>query len=83
LAPNQIICSCPITAAQKGAAVGYQIIGPYPCQQSFFENCKRKTANKKTGSTIYVGAPTGAARLLNLLLYGRNKPMNLCFLRRN
>jgi hypothetical protein len=79
LAKDQIICSCPITETQKGALVGYQISGPYPCQQSFFANCQKKTANKKTGSTIYVGAPTGTGRLLTRLLYGTSISANRCF----
>jgi hypothetical protein len=49
LKENQIICSCPITRARRTAKIGYQIAGPYPCQQSFFENCKRAVANSKTG----------------------------------
>jgi hypothetical protein len=70
LAQNQIICSCPITVANPSAKLGYQIAGPYPCQASFFQNCKKATANKKTGSTIYVGAPTGTPRFLTRRLYG-------------
>jgi hypothetical protein len=78
LEPNQLICSCPITVADPPAAVGYQIAGPYPCRRSFFENCSRKVANTRTGSTIYVGAPTGTARLLTRLLYGSVPPLNRC-----
>jgi hypothetical protein len=79
LAKDEIICSCPITEAHpKTAKVGYQISGPYPCRKAFFENCKSKTANNKTGSRIYVGAPTGTPRLLTYLLYGTNKPANNC-----
>ena len=33
---GQIICSCPITDASSGSAQGYQILGPYPCDKSFF-----------------------------------------------
>jgi hypothetical protein len=69
LAKDQIICSCPITVANPTKAkLGFQIAGPYPCQKSFFQYCKSATANAKTGSTIYVGAPTGTARLLSRLL---------------
>lgn len=76
---NQLICSCPITTAHpRTAKVGYQIAGPYPCQKSFFQNCKGRTANSKTGSTIYVGAPTGTARLLTFLLTGKNIPPKEC-----
>ena len=40
LAEGQIICSCPITTAAPGeTAFGYQIAGPFPCEDSFFENC--------------------------------------------
>jgi hypothetical protein len=75
---NQIICSCPITQTQKGAAVGYQITGPYPCQKSFFANCSSRVDNSQTGSTIYVGAPTGVGRLLSILLTGMNPNANVC-----
>jgi hypothetical protein len=34
LAKNQIICSCPITQQNPRSPVGYQILGPYPCQQT-------------------------------------------------
>ena len=34
LGNNQIVCSCPITRANP--ILGLQIIGPYPCQASFF-----------------------------------------------
>lgn len=49
LEKSQIICSCPITETQKGATVGHQITGPYPCQKSFFENCSSKTATRTLG----------------------------------
>jgi hypothetical protein len=79
LTDDEIICSCPITLAKPGTTrVGYQIAGPYPCQKSFFQNCKRTTANTKTGSQIYVGAPTGTARLLARLLNGSVPPLNQC-----
>jgi hypothetical protein len=76
---GQIICSCPITVADPATArAGYQIAGPYPCQKSFFKNCKRATANKKTGAQIYVGAPAGSARLLARLLNGSVPTLNRC-----
>jgi hypothetical protein len=79
LAKNQIICSCPITVADPTTAtLGYQIVGPYPCQKSFFQNCNSTTANTKTGSTIYVGAPTGTARFLARRLNGTVPPLNEC-----
>jgi hypothetical protein len=84
LAEDEIICSCPITEQSPKDPVGYQIAGPYPCQQSFFENCKRKTANNHTGSTLYVGAPTGTGDLLASLLTGKPPPpSNKCRLPRD
>jgi hypothetical protein len=80
LAKDEIICSCPITKQNPSGPVGYQIVGPYPCQKSFFDNCKSKTANSKTGSTLYVGAPTGTANLLTLLLTGSVPKENKCSL---
>jgi hypothetical protein len=80
LSAGQIICSCPITVSNPATAQsGYQIAGPYPCQKSFFKNCKSATANNKTGSQIYVGAPTGSARILGRLLNGSVPPLNRCF----
>lgn len=75
---GEIICSCPITVANPPAPVGYQIAGPYPCQSSFFRNCNAATANTNTGSRIYVGAPTGSARLLTRELDGSVPPLNRC-----
>jgi hypothetical protein len=83
LAEDEIICSCPITEQSPKEPVGYQIAGPYPCQKSFFENCKRKTANNHTGSTLYVGAPTGTGDLLAFLLTGKVPPSNKCTLPRD
>jgi hypothetical protein len=81
LAKDQIICSCPITVAHpRTAKLGFQIAGPYPCQSSFFQNCKGATANAKTGSTIYVGAPTGAAKFLARQLNGSVPQIHECFL---
>lgn len=78
LREDQIICSCPITVANPPAPVGYQIAGPYPCERSFFKNCSSRAANKDTGSTLYVGAPTGGAVALTRLLYGSVPPINRC-----
>jgi hypothetical protein len=79
LTASEVICSCPITVADPATAlVGYQIAGPYPCQKSFFKNCWNKMANKHTGSQIYVGAPTGTARLLAGLLNGSVPTLNQC-----
>ena len=76
---GQIICSCPITQAKPGEdAQGYQILGPYPCDQSFFQYCKAGIATSKTGSTIYVGAPIGTAQGLAVQLNGKVPPVNEC-----
>ncbi len=79
LTDGEIICSCPITLANPATAmIGYQIAGPYPCQKSFFQNCKRTTASEKNGSQIYVGAPTGVAELLTRQLNGSVPALNRC-----
>lgn len=80
LAQNQIICSCPITTANPDQlGPGYQIAGPFPCEDSFFENCQSAQANTSTGTHIPVGAPTGSARILALLLNGPPLPsLNVC-----
>lgn len=79
LKANQVICSCPISTADPGGGgPGYQLVGPYPCQQEFFANCGSDVANSDTGSTIYVGAPTGSARALTEALYGSVPELNHC-----
>jgi hypothetical protein len=79
LGNGEIICSCPITVADPSTAkTGFQIVGPYPCQKSFFDYCSSAKANTKTGSTIYVGAPTGTPRLLTRKLYGSVPPLYHC-----
>src|SRR5262245_10059493 len=78
LAGDEIICSCPITEQSPRDPVGYQIAGPFPCEPSFFDNCRRRTANKMTGSTLFVGAPTGTPRLLGFLLTGMNQEVHEC-----
>ncbi len=76
---GQIVCSCPITQASAGiTAQGYSILGPYPCDKSFFKYCKSATANSKTGSAIYVGAPPGTAQALAVQLNGKVPPVNEC-----
>ena len=75
---GQIICSCPITKSTGDHAQSYQILGPYPCDKSFFKYCKGATATGKTGSTIYVGAPVGTAAALAALLNGKVPPLNEC-----
>ena len=69
-------CSCPIT--KSTAAQSYQILGPYPCDKSFFKYCKGTIATSKTGSTIYVGAPVGTAAALAVQLNGKVPPLNEC-----
>ncbi|QLH38851.1 MAG: hypothetical protein HWD60_07785 [Defluviicoccus sp.] len=76
--PNQIICACPVTVASPGAASGYQIPGPYPCQRSFFKNCSSTYSNTDTGSTVYSGAPQGDIYALSRLLYGYTPDFNVC-----
>jgi hypothetical protein len=71
---GQIICSCPITTASSTGGQSYQILGPYPCDKSFFKYCKNEVANVNTGSTIYVGSPTGTAAALTALLTGKPAP---------
>ncbi len=79
LTEGEIICSCPVTVANPATStIGYQIAGPYPCQQSFFQNCNRATASNKNGSQIYVGAPTGVARVLTQMLDGSVPTLNQC-----
>ncbi len=76
---GEIVCSCPITTADPSTATtGYQIVGPYPCEKSFFKYCGQKAASDQTGSTIYVGAPTGSARASSKTLYGKVPPLNHC-----
>ncbi len=75
---GQIVCSCPITKSTGANAQSYQILGPYPCDKSFFKYCKGATANSKTGSTIYVGAPAGTAAALAVQLNGKVPPLNEC-----
>lgn len=80
LAKDEIICSCPITGPGPASAFGYQISGPFPCQPSFFDNCQATTANSMTGSTLFVGAPTGTFDLLSSILNNGAVPNeNRCF----
>jgi hypothetical protein len=78
LQSNEIICSCPITVANLRDFIGYQIVGPYPCQSDFYKNCNSASTNTKTGSTIPVGAPTGVATLLTYVLNGSVPKLNQC-----
>jgi hypothetical protein len=86
---DEIICSCPIsTDATPGSSdsFGYQVFGPYHpgapkgsrCDASACAACSvpNPTAN---GTTIPVGAPTGAAKFLSLNLDGPPLPdINEC-----
>jgi hypothetical protein len=75
----EIICSCPtVTADPSTAVLGYQIVGPYPCQDDFFKYCDSTTANTDNGSYLYVGAPTGSSTYLSKKLYGEVLPFNHC-----
>jgi len=79
LSKGQIICSCPIVMASPGKPnLGYQIIGPFPCEESFFQYCNSSTANKSTGATMYVGAPPGLGQALAIALYGSLPALNTC-----
>lgn len=79
LGQANVICACPITVPDPAAArIGYQIAGPYPCDNSYFRYCKSQTANTSTGSTVKVGAPTGTARFLTRQLYGSVPPLHEC-----
>jgi hypothetical protein len=74
---GQIICSCPVSSAGANQG-GYQIMGPYPCQKSCFQYCHPSVANKKTGATMYVRAPTGTAQALAVQLNGSVPALNEC-----
>ena len=77
LGSAEIICACPITQT-SGSSVGYQIAGPYPCDDSYFRYCNSQTGNSGTGSTVKVGAPPGTARFLALQLNGSVPKLNEC-----
>jgi hypothetical protein len=79
LKKGEIICSCPITLADPSRDfVGYQIAGPFPCQDEFFANCQSANAHTRTGGTIFVGSPTGTARALTRELTGSVPAFNHC-----
>jgi len=79
LGPDQIICSCPVTVANPATTpLGYQIVGPFPCQKAFFKNCRSVATNKMNGAQIFVGAPTGVPRLLTRQLDGSVPNLNRC-----
>ncbi len=79
LTQDQIVCSCPIAVTDPASAkTGFQIAGPYPCQDSFFKNCASPSAKPKTGASLYVGAPTGSAVFLTRILTGQIPKVNRC-----
>ena len=88
LQDDEIICSCPIsTESTKGSTdnFGYQVFGKYHpkappgrrCDADACSSCSvpSPTAN---GSTIPVGAPTGAGKFLTLKLDGAIPDINEC-----
>jgi hypothetical protein len=77
LGPANIICACPISVTPD-SPVGFQIAGPFPCDNSYFRYCRSEVANTSTGSTVKVGAPTGTARYLALQLNGRVPRLQEC-----
>ncbi|MGF6545712.1 hypothetical protein [Paraburkholderia youngii] len=78
LGSAQIICACPVTVNSSSFPVGYQIAGPFPCDESYFRFCNSQFANTRTGSTVKVGAPTGTARFLGRQLNGSVPRLNEC-----
>jgi len=76
LGNNQIVCSCPVKRANP--IQGLQIIGPYPCQESFFRYCDPRIANNENGSTLYDGTSIGSTETGINLLYGSVPPLNTC-----
>ena len=76
LSNNQIVCSCPIDRANP--IQGLEIIGPYPCQESFFENCDSAVATGDTGSSLSEGTSIGATVRGTRLLTGSVPPLNTC-----
>lgn len=75
----EIVCACPpVTNDPDTAQIGFQIVGPYPCEKKFFDYCDSGKANTDNGSTIYVGAPTGSPRFLTKRLYGEVPLFNKC-----
>lgn len=76
---GEIMCSCPITSASAASnPLGYQFMGPYPCEPSVFDACGNST-NTNTGTNIPVGSPSGVPRLLSIALTGENPDINECF----
>jgi hypothetical protein len=76
LGDNQIVCSCPVERANP--IQGIEIIGPYPCQESFFRYCDAAVANGATGSTLYDGTAIGSTEAATRLLDPAAPPLNTC-----
>ncbi|MBV9653123.1 MAG: hypothetical protein JOZ42_01030 [Acetobacteraceae bacterium] len=76
LGNDQIVCSCPIERANP--IQGLEIIGPYPCQEAFFDNCDRAVATRNTGSRLYDGTSIGSTITGTFLLNGYVPPLNTC-----
>ena len=76
LGDDQIVCSCPVERANP--VQGLEIIGPYPCQESFFRYCDPAVANGDNGSTLYDGTSIGSTVTGTRLLYGSVPPLNTC-----
>ena len=76
LGNKRITCSCPVERANP--IQGLEIIGPYPCQQSFLRNCDAAIANSDTGSVLYDGTSIGSTEIGTRLLYGSVPPLNTC-----
>ena len=79
LGPSRAISRPNESSSPKGARNKRRAIVPAPADQPY---CKKKTANHKTGSTLYVGAPAGTGRVLAILLTGMDPNANECFLPR-
>jgi hypothetical protein len=77
LGDEQIVCSCPVETANPRQ--GVQIIGPYPCRESFFRYCDPTVANGNNESTLYDGTGIGSTEESVRLLYGSDAPpLNTC-----
>jgi len=79
LGPSRAISRPNESSSPKGARNKRRAIVPAPADQPY---SKKKTANHKTGSTLYVGAPAGTGRVLAILLTGMDPNANECFLPR-
>lgn len=76
LGRSQIVCSCPVETANP--VQGLEIIGPYPCQASFFKYCDPAYATGETGSTLIDGTAIGSTLIGTRVLYGHVPRLNTC-----